>query len=134
MYFTKIRFPYVIGIGVTFLAGLNTPLAMFTIGIYFSQTDPKKFFVKPKLYIVCLITIVVIPLCALLLLIVFPTDDVQLKMCVFIASACPVGSNIAVYAQLHDSDYGYAVETVIMSTLFSIVTLPLLVLLAEGIF
>jgi len=45
-------------------------------------------------------------------------------VCLLIASACPVGSNVAVYAQLHNKDYVYAVETVVLSTLFSIVTIP----------
>ena len=45
--------------------------------------------------------------------------------------ACPGGNpvNVAVYAQLHNKDYAYAVETVILSTLFSIVTIPALVAL-----
>ena len=47
-----------------------------------------------------------------------------MKIAILIASACPVGSNIAVYAQLYDSDYTYAVETVVVSTLLSIITIP----------
>ena len=54
-----------------------------------------------------------------------------MKMALLIVAACPTGSNVAVYAQLYDSDYSYAVETVIISTLLSIVTLPLIVQLAE---
>ena len=34
---------------------------------------------------------------------------------------------MAVYAQLHGKDYPYAVETVVISTLFSLLTMPLLV-------
>ena len=43
-----------------------------------------------------------------------------MKLAVLLAAACPVGSNVAVYAQLHGKDYPYAVETVVLSTLFSI--------------
>ena len=39
-----------------------------------------------------------------------------------------------VLAQLHNRDYGYAVETVVISTLLSIVTLPMVVGIAERLF
>ncbi len=50
-----------------------------------------------------------------------------------IAIACPVGSNVAVYAQLHNCDYAYSVETVIISTFLAVVTMPLIVQLATMI-
>ena len=52
-------------------------------------------------------------------------------LALLIAAACPVGANVAVYAQLHDADYAYAVETVVVSVLLSIVTVPLVVGLAN---
>lgn len=50
-----------------------------------------------------------------------------LKEAVLVASACPVGSNVAVYAQLHGKNYPYAVETVVISTILSIVSIPVVV-------
>ena len=47
-----------------------------------------------------------------------------MRLALLLATACPVGSNVAVYAQLHGKDYPYAVETVVISTLFSILTIP----------
>ena len=47
------------------------------------------------------------------------------------AAACPTGSNIAMYAQLYDQDYPYAVETVVISTLLCIVSMPAIVMLAQ---
>jgi predicted permease len=44
-----------------------------------------------------------------------------------------VGVNVSVYAQLHGKDYPYAVETVVLSTLFSVVTIPGLALLAGAL-
>ena len=43
----------------------------------------------------------------------------------------PVGSNVAVYAQLHNQDYPYAVETVVLSTLLSLATIPGIAYLAS---
>ncbi|MCR5467598.1 MAG: AEC family transporter, partial [Lachnospiraceae bacterium] len=115
---------------INFIANLNAPLAMFTIGIYLAQTDMLKLFVKPRLYLVTFVRMVLTPVIMMLALIMVPNDLFELKMTMLIVAACPVGSNVAVYAQLHDSDYPYAVETVVVSTLSSIITIPVLVALA----
>ncbi|MBQ7486949.1 MAG: transporter, partial [Clostridia bacterium] len=60
-----------------------------------------------------------------------PESYASMKMALLLVISCPVGSNIAVYAQLHDADYQYAVETVVLSTLFSIITIPAVVWLAR---
>lgn len=130
-FFTQIQMPAVIGKCIKYIADVNTPLAMFTIGIYAAQTDLVKMFAKGRLYLVSAVKLVIIPLIALLILWVIPVDNMEMKTCILIAAACPVGSNIAVYAQLHNKDYCYAVETVVMSTIFSIGTIPLVIALAN---
>ncbi|MBR2810768.1 MAG: hypothetical protein IKD69_05240 [Solobacterium sp.] len=54
-----------------------------------------------------------------------------MKLAFLIAAACPTGSNIAMYAQLYDQDYLYAVETVVISTLLCIISMPAIVMLAR---
>ena len=48
-------------------------------------------------------------------------------MTAFIALSTPIGANVAVYAHLHRKNYPYAVETAVISTLFSIITIPAIV-------
>lgn len=129
-FLTGLKMPDIIAKGITHLANLNTALAMFTIGIYLAQTDLKKMFFKKNLYFISFVRLLVTPLLSLLVLCLIPSEMMDLKMAVLIASACPTGSNIAVYAQLHNKDYPYAVETVVISTLFSVITLPCIVFLA----
>ena len=47
-----------------------------------------------------------------------------------IASAAPIGANVAVYAGKCGGDYSYAARTVCMSTILSIVTMPCIILIA----
>lgn len=44
-----------------------------------------------------------------------------------IAASAPVGANVAIYAQIHGKDYIYASKTVVVSTLLSVVSLPLVI-------
>lgn len=133
-FLTGLPMPSILKKCVSYIADLNTPIAMFTIGVYMAQTDILKMFAKPRLYLVSLVRLLVIPLAVILLLWLLPASMHELKLAVLIASACPVGGNIAVYAQLYNRDYTYAVETVVISTLLSIVTLPAIAGLANFVF
>ena len=131
IFLTGIEVPGILKNSITAIKELNTPLAMFTVGIYLAQTDLKNMFFKKSLYSISLVRLLVIPALAILLLWLLPASMLDMKIALFIAAACPVGSNIAVYAQLHNQDYAYSVETVIISTILAIVTMPIMVSLAQ---
>lgn len=131
LFFAQIRLPSVLSGCLSAAAGLNTPIAMFTVGIYLAQTDVPRMFRKGKLYLISLVRLVLIPLVSLLLLALLPEAVYDMKLALLLAVACPVGSNVAVYAQLHDKDYPYAVETVVISTLFSLLSIPAVVWLSS---
>ena len=124
---TQLPLPGILKDGLSAAAGLNTPLAMFTVGIYLAQTDLKKMLKDRSLYAVSAVRLLLIPLAALGILSLFPANLNGMKTVLLIAAACPVGSNVAVYAQLHGKDYPYAVETVVISTALSLATIPLTV-------
>lgn len=54
-------------------------------------------------------------------------------MCKKLGDAAPVGANVAIYAQLNGRDYTYACQTVVMSTLLSIATMPAVMAMAERV-
>ena len=57
--------------------------------------------------------------------------DNTIILALLLTGAAPVGANVAVYAQLHGKDYVYATKTVVNSTLLSLLTMPLMVLVAQ---
>ena len=129
-FLTGFPVPGILAKAVTHLANLNTPLAMFATGVYLAQTDPKKMVRKAVLYKISVVKLLVVPLLAMVMLALLPKAYFDLKLTLLIAAACPTGTNIAVYAQLHDRDFGYAVETVAVTTILSLLTLPLVTQLA----
>ena len=126
LFFTQIQLPDVFRGILTTAAGINTPLAMFTVGVYLAQTDFLKMFRRKSLYLITAVRLLAIPLVSILLLSLLPAELNSMKTALMLAAACPVGSNVAVYAQLHGKDHTYAVETVLISTLLSVLTIPLL--------
>ncbi len=130
-FFTALPVPGIVRSVLSFTSALNTPLAMFTIGVYLSQTTARDIFTRKSLYLISLMRLVVIPLVTLGILCLIPSSNMEMKTAILIAAAAPVGSNVAVYAQLHGADYRYSVGTVVITTLLSLATIPLIVRLAE---
>lgn len=114
------------------LSALNAPLAMVILGVYLAQTDPKTLFNDPHLYVVAAARLVLIPLLTILVLKLLPAQYASIGTTLVIVAAAPIGSNVAVYAQKLGKDYAYAVRGVCLSTLLSAITMPLLMLFANG--
>ena len=131
LFATQIQLPGVVMSCLDYVSALNTPLAMFAIGVYLAQSHLSDVLHRIGLYKVALARLLVTPLVTLALLSLLPTPMLQMKLAILVAQACPVGLNVAVYAQLHDADYVYAVETIVVSVLLSLVSIPLVVGLAQ---
>lgn len=114
------------------LAALNAPLAMVILGVYLAQTDARTLFNDPHLYVVAAARLVLIPLLTILVLKLLPAEYAAIATTLVIVAAAPIGSNVAVYAQKLGKDYAYAVRGVCLSTLLSAITMPLLMLFANG--
>ena len=131
LFAAQLPLPEILLGGLRAVAGLNTPLAMFTVGIYLAQTDIPGMLKRKSLGLISAVRLLAIPLIALLLLWLLPERMQEMRTVLLICAACPVGSNVAVYAQLYGKDYPYAVETVVFSTVLSLASIPLITYLSS---
>lgn len=118
---------------LSYISGLNTPLAMMTLGIYLAQSDLMALLRAKSLFAVSSVRLLVIPILSLLFLCLFPCDR-SIKMALLIAAATPTGANAAIFAQQHNKDYRYACGTVCVTTLLSMFTMPAIVSLSQLVF
>ena len=112
------------------ISALNAPLAMLVLGSYLAQSDMKKMFTSAHLYWVSAVRLLLIPAVTLLAFRFIPIEH-SIFLTVFIALSTPAGANVAVYANLYDADYPYACQVVAITTLISIITLPLMILISS---
>lgn len=115
------------------IAGTNGPIAMIVLGSYLAESDFKSLFMTLRQYGLCAVRLLLIPLAVMAVFAFLPVDR-RIRLAVFIASAAPVGANVAVYAQLLDLDYPYACRSVALSTLLSILTMPVVIAAASYLF
>ena len=123
LFFIPVSPPSPVSSALNYIAGLNAPIAMIVMGGYLAQTDFLSLFTSARLYALCFCRLFLIPAVSLLVISLFPAD-MQIRSALLIAASCPVGANVAAYAQLNGHDYAYAVKTVVLSTLLSNVFLP----------
>ncbi len=132
LFFVPFQMPTVAMTVMNAVAGMNAPIAMLILGIYLAQFPFREMFQGKQVYLCSLIRLCVIPLLTLGVLSIIPAQYHTIKMAVLIAASAPVGSNVAVYAQANGGDYKQAVKDVCVTTIFSILTLPAMVALAES--
>lgn len=115
------------------IAAINSPLAMIIIGVYLTEVSIKNIFCKRKIYVCSVIRLVIIPFITLLIFKLVPIGTTSIKLALLIVLSAPVGSNVAMFAQKFKQSYTYAVEIVMLSTILSIVIMPLFILVAQTI-
>ncbi|MCC8103772.1 MAG: AEC family transporter [Clostridiales bacterium] len=127
LFFSQIPIPGVICTCLDSIQNLNAPLAMLVLGVYLAQTDFRSVFMTGRLYKMASVRLLLIPAATLLVLSLLPEKWNSLRMALLIAASAPSGANVAVYAQVNGGDYAYAVKCVALTTLLSIITLPLVI-------
>ncbi len=113
------------------IAAMNGPLAMIVLGVYLGQVPLRSLFSGRVVYRCALVRLIVIPVLTMALLFVFPEKYHMLKLTILIAASAPVGSNVSIFAQLYGQDYMQSVKEVTLSTLLCIITLPLILGIAN---
>lgn len=128
----RIPVPEILTSTLGYIAGMNTPVAMILMGTYLARVSWRKLLDR-RAYSCVLLRLVVIPAVVLVLFWLLPVSNTAVVMAVFLAAATPVGANICVFAQQYNSDYPFSVVTVCLSTVLSVVTVPLLSTLAQAL-
>lgn len=128
----RIPVPEILTSTLGYIAGMNTPVAMILMGTYLARVSWRELLDR-RAYSCVLLRLVVIPAVVLVLFWLLPVSNTAVVMAVFLAAATPVGANICVFAQQYNSDYPFSVVTVCLSTVLSVVTIPLLSTLAQAL-
>ncbi len=106
------------------LSDLTASLSMMVIGMSLATIALTELFVERKLWIFSLIKLIPLPMLVLWITKLFIQDNVLLGIC-FVMLCAPAASMIPMLAQQYDSDYKLASKGVALSTLLSVVTMPL---------
>ena len=132
LFFLQLKIPSALLDSMNYIADMNTPLAMMVAGFSVAQADIGKMCRNLRLYYTSVIKLILIPLCTIPLLMLFHLPS-EVSMTVLIAAACPSATTGTMMAIRYKQNYTYASEIFALSTVLSVITIPVLVLAAEHI-
>jgi predicted permease len=127
-----ITLPKVPATVVSSLAALNTPIAMIIIGAQMAKTSLLEIWKNKINYQVAFWRLLVVPLIMMTLLVFLPIDRQLLIACIIPASA-PTAAATALFATIYRQNVLLATHTITLTTILSIITMPLLILAADTV-
>ena len=113
---------------ISLIGRMATPISMLIMGMRLATTDLKRLFTTKQIYIAIFMKHFVMALVCLLLVAFLPVDG-GMKAVLYIICCCPVASVVLNFSEILGEGQKEAASAVLLSTLFSIVTLPIMVLL-----
>lgn len=128
-FFGRIKLPGLIGTTVSGIAALNTPVAMFVIGSFLAKTKVKSALKNPNVWLVTILRLLVLPLISLGVLFVLTKTgiaDPLAAMAVLLQVSAPCATVGSLFAVKFGYDPTYASEVIAISTLLSMITIPLM--------
>lgn len=129
-YCARILLPPVLLEPLTRVADMNTPLAMLVAGGSVANGSLWAVLKKKRIYYICLVRLIIVPLTVLLLFKALPINE-MIMMTMLMSTACPAGATGTMFALRYHKDAIYATEIFCMTTLLSLVTIPFVVLVAQ---
>lgn len=120
----QVKLPDFLASGITMLSNLTAPLSMMVIGASMAVIDFKNLLSDYKLLLFSLFKLLLLPILGTLLVKQFVSNEVICGV-TMVMLATPVGSMTAMLAQEYDGDYELASKGVMLTTLLSVVTIPI---------
>lgn len=127
LFLGSVPIPEFIFIPLKMLGELTTPLAMIVTGAILSRTPIKNIIGDWKLYVVSLLRLILWPFLAAIVLRIFGVTG-DLYYITIIVAGMPAASNTSLLAEVYEGDADTASAIVFMTSLFSVITIPLLAL------
>ena len=130
LFVLPIPVPTMLADGIGHLAALNTPVPMLIVGYYLAQTDLLAALKDGRGWLCIVLRVLVTPLVALGGLLLCGVRGDLLTSCM-ICIATPVATACTMFATRFDRNPRLSVNLVSLSTIVSVVTLPLMVALTN---
>lgn len=132
IFFTNIHnyIPQVIAQPISFMAALNTPVPMIIIGYHLANNNLLDDIKNLKIILSIFLRLVLFPASALGIMYLCGIRGDVLVACT-ISTSVPTAANTTMFASKFDADTSLSVSMVSLSTILSVITIPIIVTLAK---
>ena len=106
-----------------------TPLSMLVMGMRLGTMDIKRVFTDYRIYLTIAVKQFLMPLIAFGIVMLLPSLDAGMRQALFITCACPIASIVLNFSEIVGEGQEAGANLVLVSTVCSIITLPVMMLL-----
>ncbi len=124
LYIAQIPMPQFVKTTASGLSNLTSPLSMMVIGISLCKIPLRKLFSDIKLLLYSLVKLLLIPIIGMFIINRIVDNEMLCHVCMIIL-ATPAASMVVMLAEQYDGNEELAARIVALSTLLSVVTIPL---------
>ncbi len=127
--------PTPVSTAVGMLADVNSPLAMVIIGAHLAKADLLASLRDVRVYSVSIVRLILLPLIVLALLLIVPVPfTLTGKTTLLIEAAAPTAAAVTMLAGLCNRNSQLASSLVAVTTVLSIITMPVIIALGQTLF
>ena len=130
IFLLRINVPYIFSKPVEMLSALNSPVAMLIFGTYLANTDLKTMLTDKKIYQVATLKLIVLPLICLGVYYLCGVSGTLLAASIITASV-PSANNTFMFASKYNRDAALASKIVALVSFISVLTMPVMIALAQ---
>lgn len=129
IFVTGLHIPDIVTKPIKDIVNVNTPLSMIVIGA--NLGDINLDIIRNKnIWFICLVRNLLFPAITLLLLKLLPLTDTAYLAIVIMAS-CPIAGLIVMLSLMNNQSLDFPSKSLCLSTLLSVITLPIIIMLAS---
>ena len=123
----EIQLPEFLNTAVTYLGNVTSPMALVAVGFALADSDIKKVFCQPRLYLFSVVKLLVLPMLLLPLLRFSVGTSYLLSVCM-VMFGMPVGNMPLILGNQRGLDVTACSAAIILSTVLCVLTVPVLLL------
>lgn len=130
LFISPIKLPTPIITTLTYVANVNTPLAMLVLGVFLAQTDIMSIIKDKNTYKMCFYKLILMPAIILIFMYILSIDK-EIALVLIIGSATPTAIITAMFAKIFKTEYLFSTKIIAATTVFSMITLPIFITLTQ---
>ena len=130
LFISRVKLPVIADSVLTNISNLNTPLAMIFLGTYIANTDLKSIFKDGRIFLTALLKLAVLPCVMFFAFKLIGLSGALITACMISCSA-PSANNTVMFSAKYGKDTALASKIVAVSSLMSIITIPVMIALSN---
>ena len=131
LFLLNCRLPELLGGSIEMIGAATTPLTMFAIGYQLGALKIKEIVGDWQVYVISFVKLQIVPVVTLVIVKLWAGEFTLLEKVLIISFAMPVASASTIFSQQYKGEVAFATKTVLLSTVLSIITIPIFAIIIE---